>query len=150
MTRVLIFMFVLATTVYAVVDCINAEEEDRRGLPTGLWLILIIMLPIFGPVSWYFISSSQRRARMAAGGSASSRPSGGSAGGYGRPQRPQRPGRPVAPDDDPDFLWKLEQERRRAARDEKRENPSGDSSPGSQDADDDGAGEEPPKPDKTD
>lgn len=141
MTRVLIFMFVLATTVYAVVDCINAEEEDRRGLPTGLWLILIIMLPIFGPVSWYLISSSQRRARMAAGGSATSRPTGGNAGGYGRPQqRPQRPGRPVAPDDDPDFLWRLEQDRRRAARDEKRENPS----------DDDATGEEPPKPDKTD
>lgn len=120
MTRVLLFMFILAVTVYAVVDCLNADEEDRRGLPTGLWLILIIMLPIFGPVSWYLLSSSQRRARLAAGGPAHPRPTTGSTGpAYGRPApRQQRPARPVAPDDDPEFLWKLEQERRRAAREE--------------------------------
>lgn len=117
MSRVLLFMFVLAITVYAVVDCLNADEEDRRGLPTGLWLILIIMLPIFGPVAWYLLSSSQRRARLAAGGSSSSSPHS-SGAGYGRPAPRQRPARPVAPDDDPDFLWRLEQERRRAAREQ--------------------------------
>ena len=150
MTRVLLFMFVLATTVYAAVDCINAEEEDRRGLPRGLWLILIIMLPIFGPVSWYLISSSQRRARLAAGGSMSSRatPSG---GGYGRPpQRPQRPSRPVAPDDDPDFLWRLEQAQRKAAREEREaqgENqPEQTGKPERKDSDDDAPNEEPPTP----
>lgn len=117
MSRVLLFMFVLAITVYAVVDCLNADEEDRRGLPTGLWLILIIMLPIFGPVAWYLLSSSQRRARLAAGGSSSSSPRSTGAS-YGRSAPRQRPARPVAPDDDPDFLWRLEQERRRAAREQ--------------------------------
>lgn len=148
MPRILLFMFILATTVYAVVDCINADEQDRRGLPKGLWLILIIMLPIFGPVAWYWLSSSQRRARMAAGGSTTNRPTTGSSG-YGRPtQRPQRPSRPVAPDDDPDFLWRLEQERRKAAREERNRRdlgtdqtgPSkgGSAQPDAQDPEDDG------------
>lgn len=112
--KFLLALLVVAVTVYAVVDCINATDEDRRGLPRGLWLILIILLPIFGPVAWFLISSAQRRARLSSGG--------GSLGGYSAPGAASRgTGRrpasgPVAPDDDPDFLWRLEQERRRAAR----------------------------------
>ncbi|MGO1315935.1 MAG: PLDc N-terminal domain-containing protein [Cellulomonadaceae bacterium] len=112
--KFLLALLVVAVTVYAVVDCINATDEDRRGLPRGLWLILIILLPIFGPVAWFLISSAQRRARLSSGG--------GPLGGYSAPGAASRgTGRrpasgPVAPDDDPDFLWRLEQERRRAAR----------------------------------
>ena len=150
MPRVLLFMFVLAITVYAVVDCLNADEEDRRGLPTGLWLILIIMLPIFGPVAWYLLSSSQRRARLAAGGSSSSSPRGTGAG-YGRPAPRQRPARPVAPDDDPDFLWRLEQERRRAAREQNKSasEESGESQETGGSEETDGSGGAPENPDAT-
>lgn len=112
--KVLLALVVVAVTVYAVVDCINADDEDRRGLPKGLWLILIVLLPIFGAVAWFLLSSAQRRARLAAG-------RGPMSGGYSAPgsssrgPRPRTSG-PVAPDDDPDFLWRIEQERRRAAR----------------------------------
>ena len=42
----------------------------------------------------------------------------GSSGPTGRPgPGGRRPSGPAAPDDDPDFLWRLEQERRREERD---------------------------------
>ena len=122
MLRVLLFMFILATTVYAAVDCTNSNVEERRGLPTGLWLIIIIVLPVFGPVAWYALSSSQRRARLAAGGA----PMGSSSPTGPQPPSRHRPGRPTSPDDDPEFLWRLEQERRRAARDNKAQAPDDD------------------------
>lgn len=130
--KVLLALVVVAVTVYAVVDCLNADDEDRRGLPKGLWLILIVLLPIFGPVAWFLLSSAQRRARLAAG-------RGPMSGGYSAPgsssrgPRPRTSG-PVAPDDDPDFLWRIEQERRRAAREGGPDTPD---EPGSTDPTDD-------------
>src|SRR5690606_41728971 len=71
--------------------------------PRWLWVVIIVLLPVFGPVTWIATKQSRR--------------SGGSGGRGARPGRgPRRPSGPVAPDDDPDFLWRLEQEKRRQAR----------------------------------
>ncbi|MEV7973617.1 PLD nuclease N-terminal domain-containing protein [Cellulomonas sp. NPDC089187] len=123
MARVLLFLLIIALAVYAAVDVTNSEEHDRRGLPAGLWLVIVVVFPVIGPILWFMVSRSQRAAR--AGG-----PSSG--GGAGRPSAgPTRPQRgPVAPDDDPDFLWRLEQEQRRRKREQEGGSaPSGDQSP---------------------
>ncbi|PFG36506.1 phospholipase D-like protein [Flavimobilis soli] len=121
MPRVLLALLVIAMTAYAATDAWNAEDEDRRGLPRGLWLILILLLPGFGAIAWFALSSQTRRARAGASGrrrAPGARPGGG-------PGPAPRPGGPVAPDDDPEFLWRLEQERRRAARERRRDHGHG-------------------------
>lgn len=92
MARVVIVLIVVALTVYALTDCIGSEESERSGIPRGLWVLMIVALPILGPLAW-LITSNKGRARPAA------------------------PRGPIAPDDDPDFLWRLrrEEERRRRA-----------------------------------
>ena len=121
MQRVLLALLVIALTVYAATDAWNAQDEDRRGLPRGLWLILILLLPGFGAIAWFALSSQTRRARAGAEGprrQPRARPT-------GAPGAAPRAGGPVAPDDDPEFLWRLEQERRRAARERRHEHGHG-------------------------
>lgn len=123
MARVLLFLLIIALAVYAAVDVTNSDSDDRRGLPAGLWLVLVVVLPIVGPLLWFMVSRSQRAAR--AGGPTS----GGSTAGPSTsgPTRPRRG--PVAPDDDPEFLWRLEQEQRRRKQQDGDGSPSGDQSP---------------------
>ncbi|MFV2145686.1 MULTISPECIES: PLD nuclease N-terminal domain-containing protein [Isoptericola] len=103
MFRVLVGLVVVGLLVYSLADLSGSEEEDRAGLPRWLWVVIIVLLPVFGPVTWIATKQSRR--------------SGGSGGRGARPGRgPRRPSGPVAPDDDPDFLWRLEQEKRRQER----------------------------------
>lgn len=115
--RYLGFLLLVAVVVYTVTDIINAPDEDLHGLPRGVWLILVILIPVLGSVVWFVVSINGRRTRGEALGGPRSGPrtAPGSAGtpGSGRPGG-ARTG-PVAPDDDPEFLWRLEQERRRRA-----------------------------------
>ncbi|MCA5895023.1 PLD nuclease N-terminal domain-containing protein [Isoptericola sp. NEAU-Y5] len=104
--RVVLPLIVVALDLYALLDLAGSNEEDRGGLPRWLWAVIIVLLPIFGALAWIVM----RRAAHRSGG--------GGTGRNGRPGRgPKRPSGPVAPDDDPDFLWKLEQDRRRRERD---------------------------------
>lgn len=137
MSKVLLALFVIAVVVYAATDSYNASDEERRGLPRGLWLLLIVLLPGFGAVAWFLLSSAVRRANATTGGT---RPAPGA-----RPHG-TKPSGPVAPDDDPDFLWRLEQERRRAAREQDRPSPGSPASPAARDAagDERGPGESDP------
>ncbi|CAM3729794.1 PLD nuclease N-terminal domain-containing protein [Isoptericola cucumis] len=105
--RVVLPLLVLGLALYALLDLSASKEEDRGGLPRWLWVVIIVLLPVFGALAWIVVKHSSRRAP-------------GSRGGSGRPGRPgggpRRPSGPIAPDDDPDFLWKLEQDRRRRER----------------------------------
>lgn len=105
MARALLLLAMIGLTVYAVADIVSSDDEDRLGVPRLPW-VLVALVPFVGPVAWILVRRSQR-ARRAGGGSAGAGPS-------GRPG-PRRGG-PVAPDDDPEFLWRLEQERLRRER----------------------------------
>ena len=87
MIRLLPGLLVLALTIYAVVDCIQADDTSVRNLPKLLWALLILLFPLVGSIAW-FIAGRPRRPR----------PQGG---------RTHRPGPPRGPDDDPDFLRRL-------------------------------------------
>ncbi|MFF7795291.1 PLDc N-terminal domain-containing protein [Streptomyces sp. NPDC007991] len=89
MLRVLMFLVPLALSVYAFIDCISTKDDEIRHMPKPLWAILVLLFPLVGSISW-LIAGKRRGA--AAGG------------------RP-RPGQWVAPDDNPDFLKSLDEDR---------------------------------------
>jgi hypothetical protein len=69
----------VAFTVYAAIDCATMPRERVRSLSRGVWVLLVIVLPVLGGVLWFLL-----------GRAPAARPGGGS--GY------------RGPEDDPDFL----------------------------------------------
>ncbi|MDT0309622.1 PLD nuclease N-terminal domain-containing protein [Streptomyces sp. DSM 44917] len=104
MLRVLLFLVPLALAVYALVDCISSDEEEIRHLPKLVWILLIVVAWVIGPLAWIFVG--RRR-------------------GGGRGPLPRRNARGrggwVAPDDNPEFLRGLAEERRLEERRKARE-----------------------------
>ena len=92
MIRLLPWLLTIAVTVYAVVDCVQTDDEQVRGLPKLLWLLLILLFPVVGAIAWFIAGRPQR-------GTAGRGPS-----GRGPSHRPPPP---RGPDDDPDFLRRL-------------------------------------------
>lgn len=88
--RTLLLLGVLVLVVYALVDCVRTRSADVHGLPKVLWLALILLVPGVGALAWLLLGRDR-----------------------GTAAPPARRSGPVAPDDDPEFLWRLEQERRR-------------------------------------
>jgi hypothetical protein len=71
----------VAFTVYSLVDCAMTDRLRVRGPRKGVWLLIVLLLPVVGGLLWFIIG----RGRPAGGGAR----------------------RPVAPDDDPAFLRRL-------------------------------------------
>ncbi|MBD8536189.1 PLD nuclease N-terminal domain-containing protein [Plantibacter sp. CFBP 13570] len=118
--------------VYSVVDCATMPRDRVRGISKTSWIIAILLLPVIGGVLWWII---------------------------GRVRAPKAVPRGSAPDDDPDFLKKLDADRAQTKRirdledelnrfdDESGDSPDttshDDPTPGS-DTPDDGSGRRPP------
>ena len=60
MLRLLPWLLTIAVTVYAVVDCIQTDDAQVRGLPKLLWLLLILLFPIVGAIAWFIAGRPQR------------------------------------------------------------------------------------------
>jgi hypothetical protein len=97
MLRYLPFLLVLALWIYAFIDCLNTPEEEVRGLPKVVWVIIILLFGevLVGPIAW-LVAGRVRRAP--AGGSTPSE--------WHRNHRTTF----VAPDDNPEFLHSLREE----------------------------------------
>ena len=107
---------VILLVIFAVVDIAVLERSRVRFLPKLAWIFLVVILPIAGPVIWFIVGRGRPGENNS--GSASA-PSSGRVG-------------PVAPDDDPDFLGRLnrDQEQEERIRElEKRLNELGDDKP---------------------
>jgi hypothetical protein len=89
---VLVYGLPILLAIYALVDCIQTDESEIRGLPKFGWIALIVLVFIVGPVAWLVAGRSRT------GGSRLPLP-----GGNRSPQAP----RTLAPDDDPEFLGRL-------------------------------------------
>lgn len=96
----------------ALISCLSVSDKRAiRTLPRFVWVILIVVVPVAGPVAWF---------------------------GFGRPvtirtSRSRRllaadPPRAAAPDDDPEFLRTLERPRP----DDRPHHPGSDPEPGSE------------------
>jgi len=91
----------LGLLVYTLIDCIQTDSVLVRNLSKPLWVVLIIFVPIVGPIAW-LVAGRPERSRS--GGP--SNPSGvpwPSTRTAGFPEY-ERPRPPRGPDDDPDFL----------------------------------------------
>ena len=77
---------VVVLSVYTLVDCAMLDRARIRGLPRWAWLLVILFVPVIGPLLWLFIGRGRR----------------------GASDRGVR--RSMAPDDDPEFLRRLGQE----------------------------------------
>ena len=78
-------------TIYAIVDCALFDRMRIRGLPRGWWIVVILFVPLIGAIMWFVI-------------------------GRGRASRTFVRGQAIAPDDDAEFLRRLNTD---AAQDER-------------------------------
>lgn len=94
MVRIFIGLGVVALglLIYCAVECIQTPKHRVRVLSKTAWLAIILLLPLIGGGLWMAFGRARRQ-----------------------PQAPQRSG-PRAPDDDPDFLRKVEIQRRQRQR----------------------------------
>jgi len=103
--RVIVPLALLAFTVYAVVDCIQTEDDRVRNLPKLAWVVIVLLFTPAGGIAWFLAGRPHGGpARFPRIGPA---PDGGAGGLFGRPGPQDRPRGPRGPDDDPDFLKNL-------------------------------------------
>ena len=90
MLKVLLYATPLILAVYAMVDLVQTKDEDVQGLPKLVWVLLIVLVWVVGPLAWLLAGS---RSRTLPG--LLPRLDG---------PRPEPGRRTTAPDDDPEFL----------------------------------------------
>lgn len=113
MAAVVIALVQILLAVYALVDCLRTDKSDLPGrLPRAFWLLIIIVLPLFGPLAWIVISWASK-AESADGRIEIPRNPLDIFRGSGQGSRSQEVEIPQAPDDNPDFLFSLEAKMRR-------------------------------------
>ncbi len=105
MARILFFVAMLALTIYAAADWHRTPEDEMPGkLPKPIWLLIILFtatIAAIGPIVWLalrWVSRAEKKQTRA----------------------PKAPQRPTAPDDDPEFLFRLERDIQRKRREEER------------------------------
>ncbi len=91
--RYLPFILTVVLLVAALVDVIRIDPSRVRGLPKPVWALIVVLVAIIGPIVWFVAGREPLTPR----GSRGVRP-------------------PVAPDDDPEFLRKIAQEKEQEQR----------------------------------
>ena len=95
-----LIVLVLALTIYSLLDCARTPEESMPArMPKLLWIIIIVMATLVGPIAWIIVS----RVKAAEDRGGEVEPTMWSSKEGTSFRRAERP-RPVAPDDDPEFL----------------------------------------------
>jgi len=74
---------VLALTVYALVDLFVTQASRVRAFPKPVWIAVIVVLPLLGPILWLFVGKNRRIPRQTT---------------------------PMFPDDDMGFLGRIDKE----------------------------------------
>ena len=98
----------LALLVVALISCLSAEEGEIRALPRIAWVFLILLFSPIGAIAWFVAGRPARPVRLSNG--TTWRP------GSGFPERERPRAAPVAPDDDPEFLKSLGEDKTRLER----------------------------------
>lgn len=105
MVRILFFVAMIALTIYAAADWHRTPEDEMPGkLPKAIWLLIILFtatIAAIGPIVWLalrWVSRAEKKQKRA----------------------PKAPQRPTAPDDDPEFLFRLERDIQRKRHEEER------------------------------
>lgn len=125
--RLFLMVFAIALALYALIDCVRTPEEDMPArMPKHLWITLILMFStiMLGPLAWIItsrVSAAEKRGGHLSGGLWSAE--------KGVDLHLSRhASAPAAPDDDPDFLRKLDEQvqaqKRRRQREQLQQNRS--------------------------
>ena len=93
MLKALAAVAAVGLSVYCLFDIASSDARAVRTLPKPLWFA-VVLIPVLGPIAWFLGGRAPRH-----------RPP---------PKRPQP--RVTGPDDDPDFLWRIEERERRNKR----------------------------------
>jgi len=96
MIRLLAYLPILIAvglTIFTMIDIALIDRSRVKGPPKLVWILISILL-VIGPVLWFFLGRERLIDPRQAGGSFGPRPRRG----------------PTAPDDDPEFLGKLNRE----------------------------------------
>ena len=125
--RLFLMVFVIALALYALIDCVRTPEEDMPArMPKHLWITLILMFStiVLGPLAWIItsrVSAAEKRGGQLSGGLWSAEKG-------VELHLSRHASAPAAPDDDPDFLRKLDEqvqaEKRRRQREQLQQNRS--------------------------
>lgn len=99
----LITLLTIVLWVYAFFDALTCPSEEIRNLPKVLWLVIIVLFAVVGPLLWFFLGRPHAEAAAPSAAVTTSAdnldPS--------DFQRPSGRQRPLGPDDDPEFLRRL-------------------------------------------
>ena len=105
MLRIVLFVAMIALTIYAAADWHRTPEDEMPGkLPKPIWLLIILFtatIAAIGPIVWLVLRWVQRAEKA-------------------QQAPPSKPARPSAPDDDPEFLFRLERDIQRKRREDER------------------------------
>nr|WP_231367336.1 hypothetical protein [Schaalia sp. ZJ405] len=116
MLRILIPIVWFVVTVYAITDWYRTPDDEAPArIPKMMWLFIIILtIPSFsiGAIAWVVIRWISQAEKQQGRG-----PSGFPWG----PKNHEPPSAPTAPDDDPEFLFRLERDIQRRRREEERQ-----------------------------
>lgn len=125
--RLFLMVFVIALALYALIDCVRTPEEDMPAhMPKHLWITLILMFStiVLGPLAWIItsrVSAAEKRGGQLSGGLWSAEKG-------VELHLSRQASAPAAPDDNPEFLRKLDEqvqaEKRRRQREQLQQNRS--------------------------
>lgn len=108
MARIIIALLIVALTIYALIDCVRTPaSETPARISKPAWGALIFLLPVIGPSIWLYFkyrNTLTSDTPMSASDIADML----------RSKRNTSSG-PIAPDDDPEFLARLDAVNRRKA-----------------------------------
>jgi hypothetical protein len=97
--RLVGYLLLIGLVVYCVIEIVRSEDDERLGVPPALWVLLVVLVPVLGSIVWLAVSRTRRAQRAPA------------KSGWGTASR--NASGPTAPDDDEEFLWRLDEERKR-------------------------------------
>jgi hypothetical protein len=137
MLRAVLAIASIALTIFALADCIQSEDSRVRGLPKWAWIVLIVLLPWVGPLTWLLVGRDRQNGAPTPFDNLGGRPG-------GAPGSPRS--RPLAPDEDPDFLRKLDEDIRRERRERGRRGGQNSGNPGGEDGSGRDGGTDPTTP----
>lgn len=94
----LLFGLEILLAVLALISCLSADEADVRALPRIVWVIIILLFPLLGAIVYFAVGRPMPAAAKPGVWRV--------ANGFPEAARP----RTLAPDDDPEFLRKLDRQ----------------------------------------